>query len=198
MDVTAMKAIERQLEELARFDPLTGLPNRRQFEEKLNEHLLHSSRESRPYALMFLDIDHFKAINDTHGHGVGDAVLKHFGSCLQASVRRTDLVARLAGDEFVILLKGLHGRHETSMIAEKILLTIRPSLGIGDHNLNVTTSIGIAYVAQDDTTEQALFACADKALYIAKDAGRNCVRQLDCNVHSMTDQRKIREANAED
>jgi diguanylate cyclase (GGDEF)-like protein/PAS domain S-box-containing protein len=198
MDVTAMKAIEHQLEQLARFDPLTGLPNRRQFEEKLSEHLLHSSRESRPYALMFLDIDHFKAINDTYGHGVGDAVLKHFGSCLQASVRRTDVVARLAGDEFVILLKGLHGRHEASMIAEKILEAIRPSLGIGDHDLNVTTSIGIAFVAQDGTTEQALFACADKALYSAKDAGRNCVRQLDCNVQSIADHRKLREANAQD
>ena len=198
MDVTAMKAIERQLEQLARFDPLTGLPNRRQFAEKLSEHLLHSSRESRPYALMFLDIDHFKQINDTYGHGVGDAVLKHFGSCLQASIRRTDLVARLAGDEFVILLKGLHGRHEASMIAEKILQTIRPSLRIGDRDLNVTTSIGIAFVAQDDTTEQALFACADKALYTAKDAGRNCVMQLDCNVLSIPDHRKAREANAQD
>jgi GGDEF domain-containing protein len=84
------------------------------------------------------------------------------------------------------------------MIAEKILQAIRPSLGIGGRDPNVTTSIGIAFVAQYDTTEQALFACADKALYIAKDAGRNCVRQLDCNVHSITDHRKVREANAED
>jgi diguanylate cyclase (GGDEF)-like protein len=78
------------------------------------------------------------------------------------------------------------------------LQTIRPSFSIGDHDLNITTSIGIAFVAQDDTTEQALLACADKALYTAKDAGRNCVMQLDCSVLSITDHRKAREANAQD
>jgi diguanylate cyclase (GGDEF)-like protein/PAS domain S-box-containing protein len=150
-DITAMKTIERQLEELARFDTLTGLPNRRQLEERLTEQRLFISREPQPYALVFLDIDHFKAINDTYGHGVGDGVLKQFAARLQASVRRTDVVARLAGDEFVILLKGLHRQQEANMIAEKILLTMGAQFEIENRVLSVTRSIGIAFVTQGST-----------------------------------------------
>jgi GGDEF domain-containing protein len=104
MDITALKRIEAQLEHLARHDTLTGLPNRRHFEERLSEFLLQSEQES--FALMYLDIDHFKTINDAYGHATGDAALKYFSECLRTCVRGTDTIARLAGDEFVVLLPG--------------------------------------------------------------------------------------------
>ena len=123
MDITALKQIEAQLEELARHDILTGLANRRHFEERLSEFLLH--RDQGPFALMFLDIDQFKAVNDAHGHATGDAALKHFGDCLKACVRATDTVARLGGDEFVVLLPGLHEKDDAERIARKIVKKVR-------------------------------------------------------------------------
>ena len=182
MDITALKTIERQLDELARQDMLTHLPNRRHFEEKLEEFLARLRREPSPYALLFLDVDHFKTINDTHGHAVGDETLKHFASCLKASVRATDIIARLAGDEFVILLPRLHNRQEAEMVAIKIMDKVRAEFIVKSQMMNITTSIGIAYVAEGDVSSETLFACADKALYNAKDASRNGFSVIECNV----------------
>lgn len=146
MDITAMKRIEAQLERLARHDILTGLPNRRHFEERLSEFLLQ--RENGPFALMFLDIDHFKAINDAYGHATGDAALKHFSECLKACVRATDRIARLAGDEFVVLLPGLHGRADAEMVARKIINKTRVGFTVNGKTLNMTASIGIGMHAR--------------------------------------------------
>jgi len=172
-DITARKAAERQLHELARVDTLTGLPNRRRFLEKLDEAMARSPRAQRPMALMYLDIDHFKSINDTRGHGVGDAVLQEFAQRLRAAVRVTDTVARLAGDEFVIIIEGLNAREEASLVAAKIVAGMSAPMAVEGGDLQVTTSIGVAAVGPDMRSADELLAQADAALYAAKRAGRN-------------------------
>ncbi len=172
-DITAMKLAERQLHELARVDTLTGLPNRRRFLEKLDEAMARSPRAQRPMALMYLDIDHFKSINDTRGHGVGDAVLQEFAQRLRAAVRVTDTVARLAGDEFVIIVEGLNAREEASLVAAKIVAGMSAPMAVEGGDLQVTTSIGVAAVGPDMRSADELLAQADAALYAAKRAGRN-------------------------
>ncbi|MET0334136.1 MAG: diguanylate cyclase [Rhizobacter sp.] len=176
MDTTALKRVERQLLALARFDSLTGLPNRHQFNEKLSEALARSQRRASPIALMFLDVDHFKSINDNHGHAVGDSVLKEFALRLQTSVRETDCVARLAGDEFVVILEGLHDADEPQQIARKILQQIGRPLVLHALSLKLSTSIGIAFHANGNISPPELLDRADKALYEAKAAGRNTYR----------------------
>jgi diguanylate cyclase (GGDEF)-like protein/PAS domain S-box-containing protein len=183
MDITALKRIEAQLDDLARHDVLTGLANRRHFEEKLSEFLLH--REQGPFALMFLDIDQFKAINDAYGHATGDGALKHFANCLKACVRASDTVGRLAGDEFVVLLPGLHKKDDAEGIARKIVEKVRLGFTMNGKTLTMTTSIGIAYAPEAAVTSEALFASADQALYTAKNAHRNRFELVECNVIEM-------------
>jgi diguanylate cyclase (GGDEF)-like protein/PAS domain S-box-containing protein len=173
IDVTAQKAVERELGLLARFDALTGLANRFQFNEKLSEALARCQRSGRALALMFLDIDHFKRINDTLGHAVGDGALKEFARRLRRTVRATDTVARLAGDEFVVILEGLHSEDEPRLIAAKILAEVNHPFVLGECRLAVTTSVGIACTGTGRVTAAELLARADKALYEAKAAGRN-------------------------
>lgn len=172
-DVSAMKEVEQKLTMLARHDGLTGLANRHQMDEKLAETLKRSRRQGQPLALLFLDIDNFKKINDTFGHAAGDDVLKEFSVRLRKVVRGTDTVARLAGDEFIILLEALHSTAEAEAVAEKILQKIQKSFFSGSHSLTVTTSIGIAYSEQCSLTAKDFLAHADTALYRAKAEGRN-------------------------
>ena len=177
-DVSSLKRVEQQLKALARFDPLTGLPNRLHYNEKLPEALARSARNGNGLALMFLDIDHFKAINDSLGHAAGDAVLKEFAKRLQKSVRATDTVARLAGDEFVVILEGLHDAMVVTLIADKIIAEMNAPFVVDQHILKVTTSVGISHhdASEGDITPGALLERADKALYEAKSAGRNVHR----------------------
>ncbi len=172
-DVSAMKQVEQQLTLLARHDGLTGLPNRGQLNEKLSETIKRGRRQQHPLCVLFLDIDHFKKINDTLGHAAGDEVLKKFGMRLQNAVRDTDTVARLAGDEFVVLLEGLHHPAEAEAVAQKILDAISPEFIIGAQSHSVTTSIGIAFSAHCELTTKEFLAQADQALYAAKAEGRN-------------------------
>jgi len=179
-DVTAMKKVELELQRLARIDTLTGLANRRQFDELLERSLARHRRAKRPLALIFLDIDHFKRINDSHGHGAGDAVLKEFASRLLQSLRATDVAARLSGDEFVVILDGLATRDEAVGVANKLLQAIREPMAVGDRTLDVTASMGLAYL--DGSVEidaKALMVRADRALYRAKDGGRNALGLAD-------------------
>lgn len=173
-DVTAQKEVERELQRLARVDTLTGLANRRQFDELLEQSLARYRRARRPLALIYLDIDRFKSINDTHGHGVGDAVLREFARRLESGLRETDVAARLSGDEFVVILDGLGTRDEGVAVANKLLQAIRVPMDVAGRSLPVTASMGLAYL--DGTAEvdaQALMVRADRALYRAKAAGRN-------------------------
>ncbi len=177
-DVTALKEVERKLQALARYDTLTGLPNRLLFNEKLPEVLARAGRTGNALALMYLDVDRFKAINDGLGHAAGDEVLKEFARRLVTSVRTTDTVARLAGDEFAIILEGLHDHGEVKAIAQKIVNQVKLPMQVGERELAVTTSVGIAFhdPSQPATTSALLLAQADEALYAAKGAGRSTFR----------------------
>lgn len=172
-DITELKQVENQLRILVRFDSLTGLSNRLQFDEKLAEAIARSRRSGRQMAVMFLDIDHFKSINDTLGHHGGDEVLREFAQRLLGCVRNTDTVARLAGDEFVIILEGLKTPEETSVVANKIIQAMAHDFQILGMMRHVTTSIGIAIRQEEEIDAEALLRRADEALYRAKSAGRD-------------------------
>lgn len=172
-DVSSMKAAELQLSTIARTDVLTGLPNRLRFNERLSEALSRCRRSGRPIGLLFLDMDHFKQINDNYGHAAGDDVLREFGRRLAASVRETDTVARLAGDEFVVILEGLHTPDESQFVAKKIVTAMSRPFEINASSLKITTSIGIAFHSGGNIAPDDLLAIADAALYRAKSEGRN-------------------------
>ncbi len=174
-NVTVAKEAEQRLTRLAQFDTLTGIPNRHQFNEKLSRALITAERDETPLALMFLDIDHFKQVNDRYGHGGGDALLKEFAQRLAECMRPTDAVARLAGDEFVVLLEGLHSDDEPQFIARKIIAAVQKPFVIEGHHMRVTISIGIA-MRVFEIEVSMLMKRADEALYEAKRAGRNTFR----------------------
>ncbi len=123
--------------------------------------------------MIFLDVDRFKGINDGYGHGVGDAVLKEFASRLDLGVRVTDTTARLAGDEFVVILEGLNDVAEVTLVAEKLGKAIRQPMRLAEHTLTITASMGYAFYEGGGGTTEALVARADRALYRSKAAGRD-------------------------
>lgn len=172
-DITTSKQMEMKLDELAHVDALTGLPNRRRFDERLREAVARSHRGLQPMALMVLDVDHFKQINDRHGHTIGDAVLKEFARRLQRCLRITDTVARYGGDEFVVILEGLQANDDAARVARKICDELRPPFALGDRSLSVTTSIGATVFYGEAVSPADAVERADKALYEAKRAGRD-------------------------
>ncbi len=172
-DVTELKKVQRQLDHLVRLDTLTGLPNRYQFDETLPQAIERSRRAGLGLAVMFLDVDHFKRINDEYGHAAGDTVLREFATRLERAVRATDTVARLAGDEFVVVLEGLRNDGEAAAVASKILGGIRQPFQVNAWTIDVTTSVGVVYQSVATASASELLAKADAALYRAKTAGRN-------------------------
>ncbi|RSZ60634.1 diguanylate cyclase [Massilia atriviolacea] len=170
---------EVKLEAQARTDILTGIDNRRMFEETFAAALARAARADSVVALAYLDIDHFKAINDTYGHKAGDQVLVEFAKRLRAAVRSTDSVARLAGDEFVAIFEGVRDDAEPAILAGKILDMARIPFAAAGQQLQVTTSVGIAIGGGAASMEDYL-ALSDEALYAAKQAGRNrfAIRRL--------------------
>jgi diguanylate cyclase (GGDEF)-like protein len=164
---------EANLLTLVRTDPLTGIGNRRLVDEVLGAAIARAARSGRMLALAYLDIDRFKAINDTHGHGVGDQVLIEFAQRLVAAVRSTDTVARLAGDEFVVIFENLASEAEASVLGQKILDAMRVPFMSANAALTITASVGIALDALGGMTPEVLLGRADEALYIAKSGGRN-------------------------
>jgi diguanylate cyclase (GGDEF)-like protein/PAS domain S-box-containing protein len=172
-DVTERKKVEEQIEYQAYHDALTGLPNRRLFRDRLTVALAHARRMKHPLAVMFLDLDRFKVVNDTLGHSTGDELLKAVGMRLQTSLREEDSIARMGGDEFTILLADLKTPDDAAKIAQKVLDTVAQPLRIDNTELFVTTSIGIALFPSDGDSAEALLANSDRAMYRAKDAGRN-------------------------
>jgi len=171
-DITVQKAIQNQLTVLAKLDALTGLANRREFEERLEQALARGRRSPLSVAVLFLDVDYFKAINDSHGHAAGDAVLKELATRLTTATRASDFVARLAGDEFVILIEGVQAVADAKVIAQKILAATDQPIVLPKLSLVITVSIGIALSNGRDETPQELLAAADSALYEAKRRGR--------------------------
>lgn len=178
-DITSLKEVEQQLRLMARFDSLTGLPNRAQYDDEVVKAIARSRRNESSMALMFLDIDKFKTINDTLGHRGGDSVLVEFARRLTSSVRSTDTVARLAGDEFVIIIEGLKQPEGSEVVAEKIIKVMQTPMIIEGQELVVTTSLGIVVREEHETDPQLLLHKADTALYKAKEAGRNKYRRYD-------------------
>ena len=172
-DITERVAFEERLSQLARIDPLTGIANRLCFGEMLQQAVLRAHRNRAPLALAYLDIDRFKSINDSLGHAAGDAVLCEFAARLAANVRATDTVARIAGDEFVIIFEQVDQADEAERLAQKIVAAIRVPFTVDGASRLVTTSIGIALQGGDDLAPAALVARADAALYQAKRQGRD-------------------------
>lgn len=183
-DITERKLAEDKINELAFFDPLTRLPNRRLFLDRLNQALASSARGKQKGALLFLDLDHFKTLNDTLGHDVGDSLLKQVAQRLSACVREGDTVARLGGDEFVVLLEdlgeqALEAAARTETIAEKVLHTLNQPYQLGKHNYHGTPSIGATLFDDHQFGIDELLKQADIAMYEAKNAGRNRLRFFD-------------------
>ena len=172
-DATAARMHERNLHALAHTDSLTGIPNRRQFELGLQAAVERAPARERGFALFYLDLDHFKGINDSHGHAIGDMVLVEFARRLRALVRSSDLVARLAGDEFTIVLEECGSPRDVELVAKKILQAMEAPFMAGSHTLHVRVSIGIGLADAAGVTIQGISELADGALYQAKAAGRN-------------------------
>jgi diguanylate cyclase (GGDEF)-like protein/PAS domain S-box-containing protein len=176
-DITELKEAEEQIRQLAYYDTLTRLPNRRLLLDRLNHALTQAKRFTRSLAVMFLDLDRFKQINDTLGHSSGDELLQQVADRLVACVRAGDTVARPGGDEFVIVLTEIGQAQDAQLVAEKIIAAFEMPFPLGDQRLSVTTSIGIAiYPVNGDDDVDELMRKADMAMYRAKEAGRNGYR----------------------
>lgn len=171
-EVTAMKAAELKLEELSRTDALTGLPNRRWFDDRLRVAVSRDNRQHHGLVLMYLDIDHFKQINDKYGHSAGDEVIRQFATRLRECVRTEDLVARIGGDEFVILAEDCDSPDVATGIARKVQKAMEAPMSVDIYAIRCTTSIGIAWLRGVEDSNVAI-KLADDALYAAKAAGRN-------------------------
>jgi diguanylate cyclase (GGDEF)-like protein/PAS domain S-box-containing protein len=172
-DITARKATEEQILFHATHDVLTGLPNRGLFDDRLAAALKHCARREEMLAVLFLDLDRFKIINDTLGHTIGDTLLVALSRRLRATVRAEDTVARMGGDEFIFILRGVRSAEDAVKPAQKILEAIRPPFHVGGHELHVTASIGISLYPVDGPGPDQLLKCADMALYRAKEHGRD-------------------------
>ena len=172
-DLTQLKAAQSQLHRLAFYDPLTGLANRQLFRDRLNQVVRRSRRSGEPAALMFLDLDGFKRINDTLGHDAGDELLCQVAEWLGGCVREEDSVARLGGDEFVVLLSRISGPEAAGKVAETILRRLCQRVRLNDHEVGITVSIGITMIPQDSEDSGTLMKYADLAMYRAKELGRN-------------------------
>ena len=175
-DVTARRAAEVQADEMARHDPLTGLPNRLLLRERLKEAVGRLQRSGEACAVLLIDLDRFKPVNDTLGHPMGDALLKKVADRLRSTVRPTDTVARIGGDEFVILQTGIHEASNTQALARRIVDLVGRTYMVDGHLLTIGASVGVALAPNDGTEADTLLKNADLALYRAKLDGRATYR----------------------
>jgi len=175
-DISERKAAQDKIEYLAHHDPLTGLPNRLLLYDRFAQAAAHADRTHSKVALLFLDLDQFKTINDSLGHPVGDKLLQILAGRLQECVRETDTISRQGGDEFVIIITDLHDADTVAGISLKILEQVRQSAEIDAHTLNASFSIGISLYPDDGADFDTLLQKSDTAMYHAKDAGRNAYR----------------------
>ncbi len=165
----------RRLDALALYDVLTGLPNRAHLAERLDDTIAKADRDAHPFALHFIDLDGFKAVNDTDGHARGDAVLATIGKMLERTIGGSNMVARLGGDEFVVVQPGAHDRADARALAEQLRTAIAEPFVIGGKEYRVTASVGIAFFPHDGHTAGTLLAHADAALYKVKGSGRDAI-----------------------
>lgn len=184
LDIARRKEAEDKIEHLAFYDPLTGLPNRRLMQDRLQHSFAAASRHQLQGALLFIDLDHFKNLNDTKGHNFGDSLLRMVAERLQSCVREGDTVARLGGDEFVVILENLSENAEQAAalaeaVGDKILATLGQSYLIGGDEYHCTASIGVSLFKKHEATVEELVRRADTAMYEAKNSGRNTLRFYD-------------------
>jgi len=173
--IVELNTNQQELQRMAHNDPLTGLPNRRLFFDRLQHAISNAKRSGKLLGLLYVDLDHFKEINDNHGHGVGDEVLGTVAHLLGSVTRNGDTVARLGGDEFVILFDEIESRATLLGIAQKLLLLLQNRLLIDGKDLQVRASLGISLYPQDGSDAQTLLQNADRAMYSSKRSGRNTI-----------------------
>ena len=172
-DISSLKLHEQELDRFAHYDPLTGLPNRRQFQDQLKHELQLAQRTGGEVALILIDLDRFKEVNDTLGHDTGDRLLEDVGKRLQACVRESDSIARIGGDEFVVVMPGLQGQAAVIRVAQAIVDVMQTVFWLQGQEVFVSASVGVAIFPEDATDGTTLFKHADQAMYEAKGLGRN-------------------------
>ncbi|MCM3763912.1 sensor domain-containing diguanylate cyclase [Neobacillus niacini] len=175
-DMTERKMYRERLTYMAYHDTLTGLPNRRLFKERLDQSLKEAKRYERKLAVIFMDIDNFKQVNDTYGHDAGDELLKQFSNRVMNQLRESDTIARLGGDEFTILLPEFHEELEVERVARRIITSLQEPWKIEGNTLRITSSMGIAFYPKDGTNRHELLKSADSALYEVKRSGKNNIK----------------------
>lgn len=190
-DITDRKQAELAIHQLAYFDTLTSLPNRALLQDRLNQLISQAIRDHRQVAVIFLDLDRFKNVNDTLGHAAGDELLKEVAQQLAALMRSSDTVARLGGDEFVILLPGIRHEEYAADVATKILETLAKPVILAGQEISCTGSIGIALYPTDGTNSDTLLKHADLAMYQAKEQGRNAFRFFSREMNTKAVQRLL-------
>ena len=180
-DITERKASQARIEYLAHYDPLTGLPNRALLADRMKTAIGNARRYSFQLAVLFVDLDRFKPINDSLGHETGDKLLKTAAKRMQSTVRQADTVSRLGGDEFVVLLSRVHAASDAARVAKNIIAALSQHYHIEGHELLLTASIGISIYPDSGKDASSLLRSADEAMYSAKGQGRN--RYHACSDH---------------
>lgn len=194
LDISVQKLAEQKTRELADFDALTGLPNRRLLRDRVMQILTKAERDESAVTLMFLDLDHFKRVNDSLGHSVGDELLCAVAARLTTAVRRVDTLARLGGDEFVLAMPGIQAA-AAAEVARRLLDVCSTPFVVGGHDLTVTPSVGISVYPQDGKDIETLLKNADTAMYKAKEHGRNTFQFYAAEMNTATLDRLLMESN---
>lgn len=194
LDISAQKAAEQRIRELADYDVLTGLPNRRLLRERFEQLLAAAEREKSEIAVIFLDLDHFKRVNDSLGHSVGDELLCEVARRLDSVVRRIDTLARLGGDEFIFAMPGFHTAAAVEVARRLVEVFSRP-FEVAGHELTVTPSLGISIYPHDGRDLETLLRNADTAMYRAKEMGRNAFQFYSSEMNTTTLDRLLMESN---
>jgi diguanylate cyclase (GGDEF)-like protein/PAS domain S-box-containing protein len=192
-DISRQKQTEQELERLAYYDTLTGLPNRFLFKIRFEHETLLAERHGAKFAVLFIDLDHFKNVNDMLGHWAGDSLLKIVAERIQSCLRKTDTVARLGGDEFTVILPGLNHAAEASEIARKLVDTVAKPVRVNNHRVYVGASIGIALFPEDGRDFTTLTRHADVAMYASKAKGRGTFQYFEARMNEAAHQRILLE-----
>ena len=193
-DITKRKEAEQKIRQQANFDFLTGLPNRYLFNDRLDMALGAAAREDRRLALFFIDLDRFKHVNDTLGHGKGDDLLREAARRLQAEMRGSDTVARLGGDEFTLIVRSFRRIESVELKAESVLASLSRPYILGEHEVHASASIGITVFPNDGTDRDVLLRNADDAMYRAKERGRNDFQFYTAEMNTESQRRRVLES----
>lgn len=190
LQINERKEVEKKLKHLALHDPLTGLPNRILFQDRLQQSIGFSNRHQEKFAVFFMDLDNFKIINDTMGHDTGDKLLKQVSTRLSSTARETDTVARLGGDEFAFIINKINVAENAVIFANRLNKVLKKPIEINGNNINIGSSIGITIYPDDASNSEEILRNADIAMYQAKDDGRNAIRFFTCEMNEKLQENK--------